>query len=377
MVRHATVWSVRTTRVVATDRVRDVLAETGATVRDGVALAELTTLRVGGPAVLADCATTDALIATVRALDAAGIPVLLLAGGSNLLIADDGFDGVVVRIATGGVEIGADGVVAEAGANWDSVVEATVAAGLGGLECLSGIPGSAGATPVQNVGAYGVEVADLLRRVRLLDRPTGETRWVAPAELGFGYRTSVLKHRDDAVVLAVDFALNPDGMSAPLRYGELARALDAADGESKPAAAVREAVLRLRAGKGMVLDADDHDTWSAGSFFTNPVVPHERADAVRAAIAAHVGDVTIPTYPAEGGVKFSAGWLIERAGFAKGFPGPGAAARLSTKHTLALTNRGGASAADLVALARTVRDGVAERFGVRLEPEPVTVGVTL
>ncbi|MEU7630561.1 UDP-N-acetylmuramate dehydrogenase [Nocardia sp. NPDC049220] len=345
--------------------------------RTSVRLAELTTLRVGGPATVADCATTEALVATVRALDAAGVPVLLLAGGSNLLIGDDGFDGVVVRIATTGVEIGAGRVVAEAGANWDDVVRATVAAGLGGLECLSGIPGSAGATPVQNVGAYGAEVAQLLRRARLLDRVSGEIRWVGPEELGFGYRTSVLKHRDDAVLLEVEFALRTDGSSVPLRYGELAGGLGAAEGESVPAARVREAVLRLRAGKGMVLDAADHDTWSAGSFFTNPVVAADQVAQVQAAIVAHVGDVTVPTYPAPDGVKFSAGWLIERAGFGKGYPGAEAAARLSTKHTLALTNRGAASAADLVALARTVRDGVAARFGIRLEPEPITVGITL
>ncbi|MEU7765988.1 UDP-N-acetylmuramate dehydrogenase [Nocardia sp. NPDC049190] len=355
----------------------DLLADTGARLRSSVRLAELTTLRVGGPATVADCATTEALVATVRALDAAGVPVLLLAGGSNLLIGDDGFDGVVVRIATTGVEVGAGGVVAEAGANWDDVVRATVAAGLGGLECLSGIPGSAGATPVQNVGAYGAEVAQLLRRARLLDRASGEIRWVEPEELGFGYRTSVLKHRDDAVLLEVEFALRTDGSSVPLRYGELAGALGVAEGESVPAARVREAVLRLRAGKGMVLDPADHDTWSAGSFFTNPVVAADRVAQVRAAIVAHVGDVPVPTYPAPDGVKFSAGWLIERAGFGKGYPGAEAAARLSTKHTLALTNRGGASAADLVALARTVRDGVAARFGIRLEPEPVTVGITL
>ncbi|WP_051499674.1 UDP-N-acetylmuramate dehydrogenase [Nocardia sp. BMG51109] len=360
---------------------RELLAGTGARVRNSVPLAELTTLRVGGPALVADCADTEALVATVRTLDAEGVPVLLVAGGSNLLISDAGFGGVVVRIATEGVEIGADGgahrVVAEAGANWDAVVAATVAAGCGGLECLSGIPGSAGATPVQNVGAYGVEVEHLLRRVRLLDRASGEIRWAAPDELGFGYRTSVLKHSDRAVVLDVEFALDAGGASAPLRYRELAEALDAEEGGTRPAAQVREAVLRLRARKGMVLDPADHDTWSAGSFFTNPVVPHERVDRVRAAIADRVGDVTVPTYPAVGGVKFSAGWLIERAGFGKGFPGAGAPARLSTKHTLALTNQGGATAADLVELARTVRDGVAERFGIRLEPEPVTVGVTL
>ncbi|MFE3023394.1 UDP-N-acetylmuramate dehydrogenase, partial [Nocardia tengchongensis] len=187
-----------------------------------------------------------------------------------------------------------------------------------------------------------------------------------------------LKHSAAAVVLAVEFALRADGSSAPLGYRELASALGAAEGESRPAADVREVVLRLRAGKGMVLDPADHDTWSAGSFFTNPVIPEERVAAVRAAIASHLGaDVAVPTYPAEGGVKFSAGWLIERAGFAKGFPGDGSPARLSTKHTLALTNRGAATATDLATLARTVREGVAERFGIHLEPEPVTVGVSL
>ncbi|QLY34204.1 UDP-N-acetylmuramate dehydrogenase [Nocardia huaxiensis] len=364
--------------MVAFEHVRDLLAGTGARLRDAVPLAGLTTLRVGGPAIVAECTTTESLVATVRALDAAGIPVLLVAGGSNLLIADEGFPGVVVRIATRDVEIWEGRVVAEAGADWDAVVAATVAEGFGGLECLSGIPGSAGATPVQNVGAYGVEVAQLLRQVRLLDRKTGEIRWVPPGELGFGYRTSVLKHSADAVVLAVEFALRTDGSSEPLRYRELAAALGAEEGESRPAAEVRKEVLRLRAGKGMVLDPADHDTWSAGSFFTNPVVSDSQVAAVREAIATHVGaDVNVPTWPVEGGVKFSAGWLIERAGFGKGFPGEDAAARLSTKHTLALTNRGNAGAADLVGLARTVRAGVAERFGIHLEPEPVTVGVSL
>ncbi|GAA5049016.1 UDP-N-acetylmuramate dehydrogenase [Nocardia callitridis] len=355
----------------------ELLADTGARIRASVPLAELTTFRVGGPATVAECATTDALVATVRALDAAGVPVLLLAGGSNLLISDDGFDGVVVTIRGDGIRLTENSVIAEAGAVWDTVVAATVEAGFGGLECLSGIPGSAGATPVQNVGAYGVEVAELIERVRLLDRASGEIRWVDPHELGFGYRTSVLKHRDDAVVLAVEYALRADGSSAPLRYGEVAKVLDAAEGQSRPSADVRRTVLRVRAGKGMVLDPIDHDTWSAGSFFTNPVVADAAVERVRAAITAHVGDVTVPTYPATGGVKFSAGWLIERAGFGKGFPGADAVARLSTKHTLALTNRGAASCADLVSLARTVRDGVAERFEIRLEPEPVTVGVRL
>lgn len=384
---------VRTSRLVPSEQLRDLLAGTGALIRESVPLAELTTLRVGGPATIAECTTTDTLIATVRTLDTAGVPVLLLAGGSNLLIADADVPGVVVRVATSEVRIGSDSVVAEAGANWDGVVAATVDAGFGGLECLSGIPGSAGATPVQNVGAYGVEVAQLLLRVQLLDRNTGQVRWVEPAELGFGYRTSVLKreiaspgssvadYADEvhphSVVLAVEFTLDPSGASAPLRYRELATTLDAAEGESRPAAQVRAAVLGLRARKGMVLDPTDHDTWSAGSFFTNPVVAETDIDRVLAAIRAHVGDVAIPTYPAPDGVKLSAGWLIERAGFAKGFPAPSAPARLSTKHTLALTNRGEASAADIIDLARTVRDGVAERFGVHLVPEPVTVGVRL
>ncbi|WP_062999773.1 UDP-N-acetylmuramate dehydrogenase [Nocardia jinanensis] len=356
---------------------RQILAGTGAVVRSAVPLAELTTLRVGGRATVADCGTTAALVATVQALDTAAIPVLLVAGGSNLLVSDEDVASVVVRVVTEGVEFGADSVTAEAGANWDDVVAKSVRAGFGGLECLSGIPGSAGATPVQNVGAYGVEVANLLRRVQLLDRATGDIHWAGPDELAFGYRTSRLKHRDDAVVLAVEFALHPDGTSAPLRYGELAQRLDATEGETRPAAVVRETVLGLRAGKGMVLDPADHDTWSAGSFFTNPVVPDGEVDRVRAAIRDRLGEVSVPTYPGTGGVKFSAGWLIERAGFAKGFPGAEAPARLSTKHTLALTNRGAATAADIVALARTVRDGVAERFGVVLVPEPVTVGVEL
>jgi UDP-N-acetylmuramate dehydrogenase len=258
---------------------------------------------------------------------------------------------------------------------WDDVVAATVSAGFGGLEALSGIPGSAGATPVQNVGAYGVEVGSVLRRVRLLDRNTGDVRWVGPEDLGLGYRTSVLKHSDAALVVDVELAVRPDGASAPIGYRELATALGAAEGDRRPAAQVREQVLALRRGKGMVLDAADHDTWSAGSFFTNPVVPDDALPAVLSAIAARVGaDVRVPQFPADGGTKLSAGWLIERAGFGKGFPSEDAPARLSTKHTLALTNRGNASTADLVALARRVRDGVQQAFGVRLEPEPVTVG---
>lgn len=358
------------------------LTAAGATVAYDVPLADRTTLRVGGPArLLVECPTTESLIGVVRLLDADPCcPTLVLGGGSNLLVADAGFDGAVVVVADAGIELRPDAVIAQAGANWDAVVAATVDAGLGGLECLSGIPGSAGATPVQNVGAYGVEVASLLRRVRLLDRRTDETAWVEPSALGFGYRTSALKANSTAVVLAVEFALAADGLSMPVRYRELAAVLDAAEGDRLPAASVRAAVLDLRARKGMVLDPSDNDTWSAGSFFTNPVVPEARLAAVLDAIAARigVGDITIPQYPAAaGGVKLSAGWLIERAGFPKGYPGDGAPARLSTKHALALTNRGAAKASDVVALARAVRDGVEAAFGVRLEPEPVTVGIDL
>ena len=277
---------------------------------------------------------------------------------------------------------------ADAGVVWDDVVSASIDAGLGGIECLSGIPGSAGATPVQNVGAYGVEIADVLTRVLLLERATGTVEWVSADTLELGYRTSNLKHTGRGVVLAIELQLRTDGLSAPLRFGELARRLGVtvADAEApgtvrRPASAVREAVLELRRGKGMVHDPADHDTWSAGSFFTNPVIATADAAAVRDAVArlhgAAVADA-MPCYPAgEGHSKLSAAWLIERAGFVRGYPGPEAPVRLSTRHTLALTNRGGATTADLVGLAREVRAGVRDAFGVTLHPEPVWVGVDI
>lgn len=354
------------------------MVDAGARVSEQVPLSTLTTLRLGGPARwLAECPSTETLAAVVRLLDATAVPTLILAGGSNLVIADAGFDGVVVRVGNAAVELDENRVLAEAGAVWDDVVAKTVAAGLGGLECLSGIPGSTGATPVQNVGAYGIEIGSVLERVQLLDRATGELRWVAPDELGLGYRTSVLKHSHDALVLAVQMGVRGDGSSAPLRYRELASALGTVEGDRRPAAEVRDVVLGLRRGKGMVLDADDHDTWSAGSFFTNPVVPDAELPGVLAAIEAQLGAVRVPQFPAAGGTKLSAGWLIERAGFFKGYPGDDAPARLSTKHTLALTNRGAARTDDVLALARTVREGVRAAFGVRLEPEPVTVGCVI
>ena len=344
----------------------------GARVLYGAPLASLTTLRVGPVARrVISCHTTDQIVAALRAVDAEGGPVLVLGGGSNVVVADDLTDLTVVRLASRGIAVDPPVLRAEAGADWDGVVARAVEADLGGLECLSGIPGSAGATPVQNVGAYGVEVADRMTRVRLLDRGTGEVSWEPASRLGFGYRHSVLKARSERTVLEVEFALDPDGHSAPLRYAELAAALGVPVDERTDPAAVRAAVLALRATKGMVLDEGDHDTWSVGSFFTNPVVDAGHFDRIRDSAGGPV-----PHYPAADGVKLAAGWLVERAGFGKGFPGRGPC-RLSTKHALALTNRGGATTADVLALARTVRDGVHKAFGVTLVPEPVLVGCAL
>ncbi len=342
-------------------------------------IAPMTTLRIGPVAArVLTCDTTAKLVDVLRALpaDDPADRTLILAGGSNVVIADDLADLTVVRVANTEITVRDNLVRAEAGASWDDVVVTSVAHGLGGLECLSGIPGSVGATPVQNVGAYGVEVADVISRVRLLDRRSGEVRWAAPESLRFGYRTSVLKNSPDAVVLEVEFALDAEGRSAPIRYGELAGALGVAPGARAEPTRVRDRVLALRAGKGMVLAADsaapDHDTWSVGSFFTNPVVT--TADFER--LSAQV-DGPVPNYPASDGVKLAAGWLVERAGFGKGYPGEGAAARLSTKHALALTNRGQATSSELLALARAIRDGVRQAFGIDLTPEPILVGCQL
>jgi UDP-N-acetylmuramate dehydrogenase len=330
-----------------------------------VPLAPLTTLRLGGPARrLVEAESAEELVTAVRDADE---PVLVMGGGSNLVIADAGWPGIAVRVATRGrrVERRPDGSVlltVEAGEDWDDVVAATIADGFGGLECLSGIPGRTGAVPVQNVGAYGVEIADALVDVDLWTN--GVVRRVAAADLGLAYRTSVLKGRSDAIVLRVRIALPGDDRSAPIRYAELARTLGVAPGDRVPAAVAREAVLTLRRGKGMVLDAAEHDTWSAGSFFTNPLLDSAPADA--------------PTWPAgPGRVKVSAAWLIEHSGFYRGFPGPGGRVALSGRHVLALTNRGGGTTADLLALATEIRDGVQARFGVALTPEPVLVGCSL
>ncbi|MGH3521037.1 MAG: UDP-N-acetylmuramate dehydrogenase [Haloechinothrix sp.] len=353
-------------------------------VTTGITLGDYTTLRLGGPAArMIACRTSDELIEAVRACDDAGEPVLLLGGGSNLVIGDAGFEGTVVRIATrgertqrGDAEVRVD---VAAGEDWDRFVARTVDAGFGGLECLSGIPGQVGATPIQNVGAYGWETAQFLRAVEVCDRTTGKVSTLRPAELGLAYRTSRFKGTNTAIVLTVSFGLHHDGLSQPVRYAELARTLGVRLGTRLPAGEVRAAVLGLRRGKGMVLDSDDHDTWSAGSFFTNPIIGDDRIGEVLERIAAQVGpDVAAPPqYPAEGGVKLSAAWLIERAGFSKGHRGPGGRVALSGKHTLALTNRGAASTADLLALAREVRAGVVTRFGITLHPEPLLINCTL
>jgi UDP-N-acetylmuramate dehydrogenase len=357
----------------------------GTDVLTAVPLSGYTTLRLGGPAARFVTATgAEEVAAAVRAADRSGEPVLVLGGGSNLVVADAGFAGTVVRVANLGSRIDSTGdgrilLTVEAGEEWDAVVEQTVAAGLGGLECLSGIPGLVGATPIQNVGAYGVEVSQLLVSVDLLDRADGSVRTYAAGELGLGYRTSVLKGTEAAVVLRVRFDLADGGLSAPIRYTELARALGVRQGARVPVADARAAVLDLRRGKGMVLDPLDHDTWSVGSFFTNPVVPADALPDVLARIASRVGAQTpVPQYPAEAGAtKLSAAWLIERAGFAKGYPGEDHPVTLSAKHTLALTNRGSATTEDLLTLAREVRTEVHTAFGVELHPEPVLIGCTL
>jgi UDP-N-acetylmuramate dehydrogenase len=338
-------------------------------------LADHTTLRLGGPARSWVRATTEAeLVDAVRRADEAGEPVLVLAGGSNVVVADAGFDGTVVEVATTGVAADHEGddptcggvlVTVAAGEGWEALVEHAVANHWVGVEALSGIPGSVGATPIQNVGAYGQEVSQTLASVRVWDRRLKGMRTFAAADCGFAYRTSRFKADPGRhLVLSVTFQFRQGELGAPVTYAELARTLGVEPGSRPRTSDVRQAVLDLRRSKGMVLDPDDHDTWSAGSFFTNPVIP---ADTVP--------DGAPAWSQADGLVKTSAAWLIERAGFGKGY-GDGAA-RLSTKHTLALTNRGGATTADLLGLAREIRDGVAARFGIRLVNEPVLIGCEL
>lgn len=345
--------------------------------RQAAPLADHTTLRLGGPAgQLVTATTAEEIAQSVRDVTAAGEPTLVLGAGSNVVIADRGFPGTVVRIQSRGVQVVArDGdtvtVRVAAGEPWDDLVATAVDAGWSGWECLSGIPGGAGATPIQNVGAYGQEVAETITAVQVLDRLTDELAWLPPARCRFGYRTSVFKYSERWVVLAVEFRLRSRPESAPVRYAELARTLGVPLGARAPLAVVRAAVLGLRAGKGMVLDPADPDTYSVGSFFTNPVL-----DAATAAALPRRDGTGPPAWPEPGGlVKVSAAWLIEQAGFAKGYGRRGVA--ISTKHTLALTNRGHGTTAALLDLAAEIRDGVRARFGVTLRPEPVLVGCAL
>ncbi|MDQ1701844.1 MAG: UDP-N-acetylmuramate dehydrogenase [Frankiaceae bacterium] len=330
-------------------------------------MADVTTLRVGGSAArFVDATGDEEVLAEVRDADSHGRPLLVMGGGSNLIVGDDGFSGTVLRISTRGLEEDGDVVRAAAGEDWDGFVARMVAEGRSGVETLAGIPGRVGATPLQNVGAYGAEIAESLLQVLAFDRDGHRLVSLTNRQCGFSYRHSVFKGSDRFVVLAVHFALPAARTSAPIRYAELARALGVEVGATAPLADVREAVLRLRRSKGMVLDAADHDTWSAGSFFTNPILTAEQAAALPDGA---------PRFAADGGVKTSAAWLIEQAGFPKGYgAGP---ATLSTKHTLAVTNRGTATAADVLDLAREIREEVEKRFGIRLVPEPVVVGATL
>lgn len=358
----------------------------GVTLDSETTFADLTTLRIGGaPLVTVRCASAESAVAALAALDDASQDYLVVGGGSNLVVAEGQLDVVVVILDFEDIDASlADGIIrADAGAVWDDVVALSVDCGLGGIECLSGIPGNAGAVPVQNVGAYGAETSDVLTQVYLYERATRTAKWVPAEELELAYRYSNLKFTGRGVVLAIELQLTTDGLSKPLRFGQLTQN----PGERRPVAEVREEVLALRRSKGMVLDPEDHDTWSAGSFFTNPIVGPQLADSIQEAVRASRGDEdadhmprhAVPSTTSEKKEKLSAAWLIERAGFAKGYPGveTGARATLSTKHTLALTNRGEATAEDIVALAREIRAGVQKAFGVTLEPEPIWLGVEI
>lgn len=373
-------------------------------------LSDLTTLRLGGEIRnLVEARSADEVIAAVSAADEAGEPLLVLGGGSNLVAADTPFEGTVVLLrdpeepplldAT--CEVGAsgepDGIPVDpaeltpldptcggaiveyfAGVNWDRAVRYAIAREMVGIEALSGIPGTVGATPIQNVGAYGQEVSATISRVRTWDREERAVRTFFAADCGFSYRDSVFKRTRYSgpvpsatgryVVLSVTFQHTLGALSAPIRYAQLAAELGAEVGERVPMSRVREAVLRVRGAKGMVLDPADHDTWSAGSFFTNPILDAEAAESL---------PEQAPRYEAgEGRVKTSAAWLISHSGVERGHA-VGERASVSTKHSLALTNRGGASSEDLVALAHDVQARVQQRYGILLEPEPVRLGVDL
>ena len=345
-----------------------------------VPLAPKTTLRLGGLADrLVTAGSSEDLVELVRSADAAGEPLLILAGGSNVVIADEGFRGTVVEVTSRGIDqrVDDDGMVeltVQAGEPWDGLVEFANRSELAGIECLSGIPGSTGATPIQNVGAYGQEVSSTISCVTALERTTGEVRRMPPEDCGFGYRTSRFKGSDEFVVLEVRFLLSPSPESEPVGYGQLADALGIDAGSRAPLGAVRETVLELRRSKSMVVDPGDPDSVSAGSFFTNPVLGRERMSEVERRAGELLGpDAAPPAWPTgDGRFKTSAAWLIEQSGYSKGY-GEGRVG-LSRNHTLAIVNRGGATTAELVEFARGIADGVRVTFGVSLVPEPVFVG---
>jgi len=337
-------------------------------------LAEHTTIHVGGvPDAWVTAHTEAELITAVTECDRRGTPVLLLGGGSNTLVADEGFRGTVVAIRSRGLEVtpaGADVIVrAAAGEPWDTLVDRCVRERWAGVEALSGIPGLVGATPIQNVGAYGQDVSQTITSVRALDRRTGEVSVMSREDCGFGYRSSAFKaDLDRWVVLEVEFRLATTGVG-DVRYTELARALQVDVGGSSDVDRIRSTVLGLRRAKGMVLDANDPDTRSVGSFFVNPIVTDD--------VSATIPD-ECPRYPSVEGVKLSAAWLIENSGIARGFRvSPDAAAAVSTKHSLALTNQSDAAASDVIVLARAIRDRVRGTFGVTLQPEARLVNCAL
>ena len=337
-------------------------------------LADLTTLGVGGePDVLRTCTATNELIERLRVLDDARERVLILGGGSNILMGDGPFHGTVLQVATRGIEIEAgDGVVrltVAAGEPWDALVELCVVNGWSGIEALSGIPGLVGATPIQNVGAYGQEISQVIESVRVLDRASGSVEVFDNAECLFEYRSSIFKrHPNRWLIVAVTIELRDAGQCT-VRYGELATALAVEVGGVAAPGAVRSAVLALRAAKGMVLDVADADSRSAGSFFTNPRV----SDAIAVGIPS-----ACPRYPAVGGVKLSAAWLIEQAGVTKGWRvSEESRVRVSKKHTLAIVAKSGATAAEVIDLAAHIQQLVLAKFEILLEPEPTLVNCTL
>lgn len=348
-------------------------------IRENVPLAPMTTFRVGGPArFFLDAQDSGEVESALQWSVRQGLPVFILGGGSNLVVSDDGFPGLVIRVALRGRVIESEDehviVRVAAGESWDDFVGYTVENGWAGVACLSGIPGSVGATPIQNVGAYGQDVSETIVRVEALERKTGLVRFFTKWDCGFSYRDSYFKRqgRGEFVILAVTFAFTPGG-SASIKYPELEKELADRGVFATDLRGVRNTVIEIRRRKGMVLDAADPDTRSDGSFFMNPIVDPTAFAQFESRARSIVGEgIRIPSFPADEGFKLPAAWLIEHAGFAKGFSHGNAG--ISTKHTLALTNRGGATAREILELARIIRDGVEEKFGVTLVQEPNLVG---